>query len=284
VTDYVSLPEDGPAQVGSVPLPVGQRIYGMPVPLFIRQEAGIADNSQQAVAWVTSRPMADAGDAWLALCRAHPRTGLVPVLLSGVGQVSQGSITGETLGFFGAQDVSLLDSVSAQAVLAEGWYMGEAYLDPDLAAERAPFGAQFPGLSPAEQTRLPEAALLEAVIAEGPAFLGLVAAGRPADVPAVVGWSVFGSDSPFSPQARCLEIAAVLRSWEARFGARPLRIGSDSILRVLVGRPPGTLEAATRVAAEHFAFADQCADGSASTVRDLAELLVGEPVWQFWWD
>ena len=284
MTEDVSLPEDGPARIGPVSLPAGQRIYGMPVPLSIRQQVGIADNSQQAVAWVTSRPMADAGDAWLALCQAHPRTGLVPVLLSSVGHVSQGSITGEAFGFLGAQDVSLIDSMSAQAVLAAGWDMGEDYLDPDLADERAPFGAEFPGLAPAEERRLPEAMLREAVAAEGPAFLGLVAARRPADIPAVVGWSMFGSDMPWSPHARSLEIAAVLRSWEARFGARPLRIGSDSILRVLVERPPGTLEAAAGVAAEHFAFADQCADGSAYTVRDLAELLVGEPVWQFWWD
>jgi Domain of unknown function (DUF4253) len=284
VTDDVSLPEDGPAQIGPVSLPVGQRIYGMPVPLFIRQRFGIADNSQQAVAWVTSRPMADAGEAWLALCEAHPRTGLVPVLLSRVGYASQRSITGEAFGLYGAQDVSLIDSMSAQTVLEAGWDVGEDYLDPDLAEERAPFGEEFPGLAPTEETRLPEATLREAVTAEEPAFLGLVAARRPADIPAAVGWSVFGSDTPWSPQARSLEIAAVLRSWEARFGARPLRIGSDAILRVLVERPPSTLEAATGVAAEHFAFADQCGDGSAYTVRDLAELLVGEPVWHFWWD
>jgi hypothetical protein len=208
----------------------------------------------------------------------------VPVLLNGVVYVRKWGLTGDTFGFFGTQDVSLLDSISAQAVLAQGWDMGENYLDPDLAEERAPFGAEFPGLSLAEQTRLPEAALRAAVTAEGPSFLGLVAAWRPADVPAVVGWSFGGHDEPFSPQARCLEIAAVLRSWEVRFGARPLRMGSDSILRVLVERPPSTLDAATRVAAEHFAFADQSGDGSAHTVRDLAERLVGEPVWQFWWD
>jgi Domain of unknown function (DUF4253) len=110
-----------------------------------------------------------------------------------------------------------------------------------------------------------------AVTAEGPAFLGLVAARRPADIPASVGWSVFGSDAPWSPQARCLEISAVLRSWEDRFGTCPLRIGFDSILRVLVERPPRTLEAALRVAAEHFAFADQCGNRSATTVRELAD-------------
>ena len=284
VTDDLSLPEDGPARVGPVSLPVGQRIYGMGMPLFIRQRFGIADSSQQAVAWVTSQPMADAGDAWLALHRAHPGTGLIPVLLSRAAHDGQGGISGEAFGFHGTQDVSLIESMSAQAVLEAGWDTGEDDFDPDLAEERAPFGPEFPGLSTAEEARLPEAVLREAVTSERPAFLGLVAATRSADIPAAVGWSVFGSDTPWSPEARALEIAAVLRSWEARFGARPLRIGSDAILRVLVERPPSTLEAAISVAAEHFAFADQRSESSASTIRDLAELLIGEPVWHFWWD
>ena len=103
-------------------------------------------------------------------------------------------------------------------------------------------------------------------------------------MPAAVGWSVFGTDRPGSPQARSLEISAVLRSWETRFGARPLRIGGDSILRVLVERPPSTLEAATAVAAEHLAFADECNGVNGYSVSELARILLGNPVWQFWWD
>lgn len=162
MTDGVPLPEDGPVQIGPVSLPAGQRIYGMPVPLVIRQRLGIED-IERAAAWVTSHPMADAGEAWLALYEAHPRTGLVPVLLYGVVHVRKWGLTGDTFGFFGTQDVLLLDSMSAQAVLAQGWDMGENYLDPDLAEERAPFGAEFPGLSPTEQTRLPEAASRAAI-------------------------------------------------------------------------------------------------------------------------
>jgi hypothetical protein len=284
MTNDVPLPEDGPAQVGPVSLPVGQRIYGMPMPLFIRQRHGIPDNSQRAVAWVTSRPLDDAGDVWLALHEEYPRTGLVPVLLSRAAHDSQSDIAGDAFGFYGAQDVSLIDSMSVQAVLEAGWDTGEDDLDPDLAEERAPFGTEFPGLAPAEGTPLPGATLRTGVTVEGPALLGLVAATRPADIPAAVGWSVFGSDTPWSPEARSLQIAAVLRSWDDRFGARPLRIGSDSILRVLVERPPSTLKAATRVAAEHFAFADERGENSSYTLRDYAELLIGEPVWHFWWD
>jgi len=53
-----------------------------------------------------------------------------------------------------------------------------------------------------------------------------------------------------------VEIAAVLRSWEDRFGARLLEVGYAAI-RVLVSRPPQTSEAAQLIAAEHFAFCDE---------------------------
>ena len=277
------FPKMGPRRSGRCSLPAGQRIYGGTVPLLFRERFGRADNSGRAIAWVTSRPMAHAGQAWLALGEAQSATGLVPVLIPPGEDASESGIT-ENFGFSGTQDVSLIESMSAQTVLEAAWDMGEAFLDPYLAEERAPFGAAFPGLAPAEGTRLAESTLRAAVTAEGPAFLGLVAARRPADIPAAVGWSVFGSDAPWTPQARCLEISAVLRSWEDRFGARLLRIGFDSVLRVLVERPPRTLEAALRVAAEHIVFADQCGDDSAGTVREVAELLVGEPVWRFWWD
>jgi hypothetical protein len=207
--------------------------------------------------------MHDAGLAWLALSEAHSRTGLVPVLMPPDSSDGTG-LSGWDFGFIGAPQVPLVDSVSAQDALA--------YI-----------GLESPVLAPAEEARLPDAALHDAVIAEGPAFLGLVAAKRPADIPAAVGWSGFGADTPWGPDARALKISAVLRSWEDRFGARLLRIGGDTVLRVLVERPPRTLASAARVAAEHFAFANEYT-GEACTVRDLAKHLVGNPVWHFWWD
>jgi hypothetical protein len=217
------FPKTGPRRSGGVAAG-HQRIHGVPLPLSIRQRFGTADNSRQAVAWVTSPPMPDAGQAWLALRDAQTTTGLVPVLIPPGEDVSESGIT-EDFGFHGTQDVSLIESMSAQTVLEAGWDTGEESLDPDLAEERAPFGAEFPGLAPSEETRPPKAMLRAAVTAEGPAFLGLVAARRPPDIPAAVRWSVFGSDAPWTPQARSLEISAVLRSWEDRFGACLLRIG-----------------------------------------------------------
>jgi hypothetical protein len=130
---------------------------------------------------------------------------------------------------------------------------------------------------------LPAAELQQAVAALPSGYVGLVATSRPADVPAAVGWSTFGSDDA-GPDARALTITAVLRSWETRFGARLLQLGADSILRVLVERPPHTPEHAQQVAAEHIAFADDFDGESDNTVTARAASIIGAPIWSFWWD
>ena len=56
------------------------------------------------------------------------------------------------------------------------------------------------------------------------------------------------------------------------------------ILRVLVERPPATPEAATQVAAEHVAFADEYGWYSGQPLQEHAAELVRKPTWHFWWD
>lgn len=270
------LPEDGPAQVGPVLLPEGRRQY--------------TEEDNQLVAWATVDPVPDPSPAWFALSAAQADTGLIPVLLQ---PPSPAWERGEPpyFGFYHAVDVAFLDQMSAADVLAANWT--SEFEDPRAAADRAPFGDRFPGLAPAESEPLPEAELRHALSALPPAHLGLVSADRPADVPATVGWSVFGVDfynpddfssGEFSPMGvGSLQIGAVLRTWEDRFGARLLRIGGDAILQVLVERPPRTLERAWHVAAELHAFADEVA-GTEDTVSSIAAHLVNEPIWQFWWD
>jgi hypothetical protein len=75
----------------------------------------------------------------------------------------------------------------------------------------------------------------------------------------------------------------VLRSWEDRFGARLLEVGFAEI-RLVVSRPPRTLEEALPIAAEHVAFCDECGRMGVRHVRELARMLVGNPFWDFWWD
>ena len=79
-------------------------------------------------------------------------------------------------------------------------------------------------------------------------------------------------------------IAAVLRTWEDRFGGRLLNVGPGAEIRLLVQRPSATREAAQRVAAEHYAFADECGECGRSNIKTTSSRLVDAPTWQFWWD
>jgi hypothetical protein len=53
---------------------------------------------------------------------------------------------------------------------------------------------------------------------------------------------------------------------------------------VLAERPPQTLELATQLAAELYAFADEIDHSAAYTVGSIAARRVGAPIWTFWWD
>jgi Domain of unknown function (DUF4253) len=111
----------------------------------------------------------------------------------------------------------------------------------------------------------------------------LVPATRPADVPAVIGWT--GSRNSWRDT---VGMSAVLRSWEERFGALLLRVTS-STLEVAVASPPTTDDECLRVAAEHVAFcwhAEETYTGqmSTDTLRHYSQRLRDAPRWRFWWD
>jgi Domain of unknown function (DUF4253) len=103
-----------------------------------------------------------------------------------------------------------------------------------------------------------------------------VPAGRPADILPGIGWAGASNHCAAS------ELAVVLRAWEDRFGARLLEVGYADI-RLLVSRPPQTLEAAQPIAAEHFAFADEAHKGP-RWIGEIARVIVDNPFWDFWWD
>jgi len=203
----------------------------------------------------------------------------VPFLLSGMG----GERSWEVYEFDDPVDISGLGGVDVGAVLERGW---RGLVGPDdedwgeqvMRASYGPFSVTFPGMAPAEDTPL-SAQQLDAVLGSlPPARIGLAAAGRPADVLARIGW-VFAWNWDSGP----LEIAAVLRSWEDRLGARLLQVGFAEI-RLLAERPPRTLQAAEHVAAEHCAFCDGCAGKFLRDIPGVATELLATPIWTFWWD
>lgn len=76
----------------------------------------------------------------------------------------------------------------------------------------------------------------------------LVPVGRPADVPAALGW--WGGTNYCLSGA---DLSAVLRSWEDRFGAVLISIGFDT-MAVQVSRRPMSAEQLDGLLREHYAF------------------------------
>ena len=158
----------------------------------------------------------------------------------------------------------------------------EGYADDDfarsVAEEVAPFSRrQFPGLAQAEDHQ-PNTGQSERVLSElGAARVGLVSAARPADALPALGWN--------QALVTAVPLAAVLRSWEDRFGIRVVALSFDQLV-LSVAAPPTTQEEAEAVAAEHFAFCpDNITQGHHDALRAYARHeVLDQRVWSFWWD
>lgn len=262
------VPDDGELRIGSVSLPEGRRIYN-------------TWGENEPLAWASLGPVPHAGRVWSALSDSQAATGLVPILLTGMAD-DEGTRPWDTDELSGPADIGELDHMDAASVLRDSWNgktpmeaMGDQ--DPWWAERRGPFSRDFPGLAPEETGQLAPERVTQCLDSLGPGRIGLVPASRPADVLPLIGW--VGPDR----WATSLPIAAVLRSWEDRFGARLLEAGFDEI-RLLVERPPRTLAHAQRVAAEHYAFCNEFGGRGLSTVPEISKILIDAPVWVFWWD
>ena len=158
-------------------------------------------------------------------------------------------------------DLTEVDHLDAAALLREDWRQqtteyddydeeDEEYQDDyfarSIAEMVAPFSRrQFPALPRRRITSSAPAARPGAERA-GPGPYRPGAAGRPADALPMLGWN--------DALVTAVPKAAVLRSWEDRFGARLLRVGLAEF-SVLARRPPRALESAQLLAAEQWAFA-----------------------------
>jgi Domain of unknown function (DUF4253) len=268
------LPDEGELRLGAVSLPAGTRIvsdYGAGVP----------------VAWATVEPVPDPGRIWQALSAIAPDTGLAPFLLAGLDQATRRPWDdGE---FSDPADIGQLGELDAAGLLAEMWdgqfaepddepRLEDDYPYGEFRAMIAPFSGAFPGLAPGSDQQLTASDIEQALGSLRPARIGLAAASRPADVLPLIGW-----DGAANYWEDALVIAAVLRSWEERFGARLLRVGFAEI-QLLAERPPPTVQAAQRLAAEQFAFCDECAGKGLHDVSSITAHLLSSPTWTFWWD
>ncbi|MFI8457117.1 DUF4253 domain-containing protein [Kitasatospora sp. NPDC085464] len=269
----------------STPLPPGRLIVAA---------GGDGHGGDAPVMWLSDGP-APAG-LWEELQREHPRSGLWPLLLTR--RAGDPEFRPWATGELHPVRADLLDSHDPAALL-QGWWTFEAEFpvdDPEEAEDRRrilePFGVDWPGLAPAPRSAEddpedgnPEdgdpdaaaAAVARWLLRHDPGLrIGLVRAGSGAEALAACGWTAAGNHDPG-------ELAAVLRSWERRFGARVVEVGPDG-LRLSATAQPDDLDEALPIAAEHLAFCpDNVFQGTESLV-DYAQELLLENCWSFWWD
>ena len=109
------VPADGELQIGAIRLPAGRRIHA-------------GHGSGGPVAWATTEPVPDAGRAWAALSEAHAQSGLVPVLLAGIGGDPERPWDRQE--FRDPDDLTELDHLDAAALLREDWRQQTTEYEP----------------------------------------------------------------------------------------------------------------------------------------------------------
>jgi hypothetical protein len=183
----------------------------------------------------------ESGRIWAALSEFHPQTGLVPIQLDGLlGGLPHDGVPADALRpwdngeFIRPEDPREADGLDVGALLQfdwRAWVPPPGEDDPEWIETLGPFTREWPGLAAPEHTPLTPGERQHALDVMLPrirrqhgatpeARIGLVAADRPADVLAVIGW-----DRLYGRGESLLSFTAVLRSWEDRFGARLIDVG-----------------------------------------------------------
>ncbi|WP_067818696.1 DUF4253 domain-containing protein [Actinomadura kijaniata] len=240
---------------------------GLPPGRLVTPSPEFADErwADRPVLWVSDGPVVDSGELWTRLYEQREETGLYPLMLETLlGTPERPWHAGE----LGHVPVRAVDALDAGEVLRHWW---------------EPWPEPWPGLADAGvERRDPDAAarkLARRFASGDDRHLGLVPVARGADALAECGWR--GRLGHAHDAGR---VAAVVRSWEERFGARVVMAGPDT-LDLSVAAPPRTLEHARRVAAEHLAFRPDYFD--LDDLDHYAEELVDDAYWAFlwnWWD
>jgi hypothetical protein len=224
---------------------------------------------------------------WARLRAEHRRSGLWPLPLEGlddeparpwvVGEVDPEPVRDvdehDAAGFFAKRWAALV------APPNDGWLQE---LQEELGVDfLASFGRHWPGPAVPGAPAGDPAGVADRCaerVARGGTRLGLVAVDRGADALAVTGWR-----GPVNYFDQVSPLAAVLRSWEDRFGVRLVGVGFGT-LDLSVAAPPVTFEHALHVAAEHWMFCPDNVEQGGRGLAGYAEQLCGETSWSFWWD
>ena len=220
-----AIPRDGRARVSGVRLPPGHRAP-LGAPTY----------------WVTDEPVAAAHEVVASLTETYADTGLWPLLWDDDAEPETYASDEDT--------IASVESLDVTTWLTQEW---EALAPHNLDAVR-PFGASFPGLAE-RQASTPASSPPDASDRSGgtgATYVVLAACNRPADAISVIGG--------IAANISAAEVAAVVRSYEERFGAVLIRAAVREI-ELAITRPPSDRDQALRLAAELWAFA-QWSDGA----------------------
>jgi hypothetical protein len=262
-TTLGQLPSDGTALIAGQEL-TGRRFVADPA--FDQDGSGPAERG-----WLTDDEIVDVEDSWWRLAHDFHNTGLWPLVTDGLnGDLDRPWREGE----LGA--IEDPEGVDVEAFLRSNVEEDE----PDDDAE-----VRWQGLAPA-MTLTADGAPAEANVGQLPyrleaAPLGalmVVAAQRPADVLARLGWL-----GAVNLDAGGGQLSAVLRSWEDRFGAVPVCVGFDTLV-LAVSRPPTDPAALEQLALEHYGFCPDNIEQGSGSVEAYTMDLAGQRMWSFWWD
>ncbi|MCP2340908.1 DUF4253 domain-containing protein [Actinomadura rupiterrae] len=259
------FPDGGAERALSAELPPGDVVWpdpGYPQRQFVRRPAF----------WVSDDPVT--GEVWSRVRAEHHRSGLWPVLLD---ESDQPWAAGQVA----PEPVADIGNYAPAAFMYEVWSDFAEQAAPGDFEDLAPFGRHCPGpAAPGTPLDDPDAAAdrhARALSARG-LSLGLVAVERGADALAAIGWQGALNHNEWTAP-----LAAVVRGWEERFGARVVGLGFNT-LELSVSAPPVTTRHAVQVAAEHWAFCPDILFQGPGTLAGYAEEIRGKTWWSFWWD
>ncbi|GGK75551.1 hypothetical protein Sme01_51200 [Sphaerisporangium melleum] len=259
--------DGGGARTLSVELPAGAVVW--PDPTYLRFPS--AARGRPAF-WLSEAPAT--GALYARLRADHPHSGLWPVLL-------EESVQPWSVGQIAPDAAEEVDNYSVGAFMEEVWADWIARAAEDQIEILDPFGPHCPGPAEPGEPRADPGAVADwyaATLAEQGMPVGLAAVDRGADALAVMGWQGALHHNEWN-----VPLAAVVRSWEDRFGARLVCMGFNT-MELSVAAPPMTAQHAVHVAAEHWAFCPDAIIQGAGTLLDYAEQLCGRHTWSFWWD
>lgn len=229
-------------------------------------DLGLPAGTQHGDLWLTEKTLTNP-HRYLTCVAAYRHSGLWPLLVP-ADDADLPAGQAHTAGF---------TDIKPGQVLARWWRASV-----EAGGRTEPFGWEFPGLvrrANRHADAQAEAGNTGSVLGARRRYrLGLVHTSRPANALAVS-----GRIGGVSSAAELAATAAVLRSWEERFGATLITLG-PRLLELSVAAPPRTRERSVAVAAEHHAFrAGTAAVDPPGGLPEHAENLLGTRVWRFGW-